>query len=585
MYKPRLGDVHTTRELISRFKGYENNLSIEENAFSFTKNMGSDAYPALSPRNRRSFFNVFGDKLQCLCSKEHICYINNGSLYYGGKKFVGLNFPDISGERKYVSMGAKLLIFPDKVYINTEDTSDYGSLEAHFESSDGAVCGICKADGDFYEGYQVSGTAPADPKNGDLWLDTSTYPHTLKQYSEVIASWIELSETYIRINCVGIGKPFNVHDAVRLLGFKGVGITGKHIIRDKGDDYIVITGIIDGRVQIHGEVSVHRTIPDMDFVCENSNRIWGCSSKRNEIYASKLGDPTNFDVFMGISTDSYAASIGTDGPFTGAVSYRGYILFFKENCVHKIYGQNPPYTIITSYIRGVQKGCHRSIVCLNETLYYKSPGGVCAYEGGVPVCISQALGKEFYSEAVAGACGNKYYICMSDKHGVRHLFVYDEDKALWHREDNIDIREFSQNNYNLYFIMKTDNTKRLGLIDGENRYGSFTGELTGFVEEGDFEWCTESGIWGLSLPENKYYSDVVFRAVGEKGARLKIYFEFNSNGKWIKQMDRCFEKTGSVMLPFITPRCDHIRVKVEGKGYIKIYSLARRIESGSDLNV
>ena len=34
MYKPRLGDVHTTRELISRFKGYENNLSIDENAFA-----------------------------------------------------------------------------------------------------------------------------------------------------------------------------------------------------------------------------------------------------------------------------------------------------------------------------------------------------------------------------------------------------------------------------------------------------------------------------------------------------------------------------------------------------------------------
>ncbi len=585
MYKPRLGDIHTTREMISRFKGYENNLSIEENAFCFTENMGADSYPALSPRNKRSFFNVFGDKLQCLCSKEHICYINNGSLYYNGKIVSGLTFPDITEERKYVSMGAKLLVFPDKVYINTDNLSDCGSLEAHFKSDGGVVCGMCKADGELYEDYFSGDTFPETPSNGDLWLDTTSSPHTLKQYSEVIDSWVELAETYIRISCVGIGKPFNQYDGVLLSGFDDIGITDKHIVRDKGDDYIVITGMIDGRIELENRISVRRKVPDMDFVCENSNRIWGCSSKNNEIYASKLGDPTNFDVFMGISTDSYAASIGTDGPFTGAISYRGYILFFKENCVHKIYGQNPPYTIITSYIRGVQKGCDRSLVCLNETLYYKSPGGVCAYEGGVPVCVSQNLGKEFYSHAVAGACGNRYYICMSDKYKTRHLFVYDEEKAIWYREDNIDIKEFSRNNYNLYFIMKTDNTRRLGLIDGENRYGDFTGELHGYVEESDFEWCVESGIWGLSLPDNKYYSDIVLRAVGEKGARIKVYFEYNSDGKWVKQFDRYFEKTGSLVLPFITPRCDHLRIKIKGKGYIKIYSIARKIESGSDLNV
>lgn len=585
MYKPRLSDIHTTREMISRFKGYENNLSIEENAFFYTENMGADAYPALSPRNKRSFFNVFGDKLQCLCSKEHICYINNGSLYYNGKIVAGLSFPDIAEERKYVSMGAKLLIFPDKVYLNTEDLSDCGSLEAHFKSDNGAECGICKADGELYADYYSGDSVPTEPSNGDLWLDTTSIPHTLKQYAEVVDTWIELSETYIRISCAGIGKPFNQYDGVAFSGFEDIGISGKHIIRDKGDDYIVITGMIDGRVELQNHISVRRKVPDMDFVCENSNRIWGCSSKNNEIYASKLGDPTNFDVYMGISTDSYAASTGTDGPFTGAISYRGYLLFFKENCVHKIYGQNPPYTIITSYIRGVQKDCHRSLVCLNETLYYKSPGGICAYEGGVPVCVSQNLGKEFYSHAVAGACGNRYYICMSDKNKKRHLFVYDEEKAVWYREDNIDIKEFSQNNYNLYFIMNTNNTRRLGLIDGENRYGNFTGELKGCVEEDDFEWTVESGIWGLTLPENKYYSDVVLRAVGEKGARIKIFFEYNSDGKWVKQLDRSFEKTGSLILPFITPRCDHLRMKIEGKGYVKIYSISRKIESGSELDV
>lgn len=585
MYKPHLFDLQGSVELISRFKGYEKSFVIDENAFSFTENMSGDLYPVLSPRKKRAFFNVEGDKLQCLCSKEKIIYINNQTLYYGGKPVQGISFPDLEVERNFVSMGAKLLIFPDKVYVNTEDFSDYGSLVASFRSETGATCVMCKADGDLYEGYIVSPTMPKAPENGALWLDTSREQHILKQYSETVDMWIELTETYIRINCIGIGKSFNQYDGVQLTGFRDAGLYDKHIIRDKGEDYITVTGVLDKAVEISTPVSVNRNIPDMDFICENGNRLWGCSSKRNEIYASKLGDPTNFNVFMGISTDSYAASVGTDGNFTGAVSFRGYVLFFKENCVHKVYGQNPPYTITTSYIRGVQKGSHRSLVCLNEALYYKSRSGICSYEGGVPMCVSTHLGDEYYTDAVGGSCGNKYYVCMSDKLGKRQLFVFDEEKSLWHREDNVDIKEFSYNNGNLYFIMKSGDTNKLGIIDGENCYGSFTGELRGPSLEADFEWCAQSGIWGLSLPENKYYSNITIRAVGNKGAKLRIYFELDSSNIWLKQAEKTIDKTGSFTLPFITPRCDHMRIRITGKGDVKIYSISRKVELGSELNV
>ena len=40
MYKPRLNELHTNREIITRFKGYDNNLITDENAFSFTENIG-----------------------------------------------------------------------------------------------------------------------------------------------------------------------------------------------------------------------------------------------------------------------------------------------------------------------------------------------------------------------------------------------------------------------------------------------------------------------------------------------------------------------------------------------------------------
>ena len=44
---------------------------------------------------------------------------------------------------------------------------------------------------------------------------------------------------------------------------------------------------------------------------------------------------------MGLSTDSYYGNLGTDGKFTGAITHMGYPLFFKENCLHKVYGDYP----------------------------------------------------------------------------------------------------------------------------------------------------------------------------------------------------------------------------------------------------
>ncbi len=583
MYKPQLQTNGYIREMISSFKGYRNNLITDDNAFYSTKNTSADDFPMLSPRKKRAYFTVSGERLHGLFSKSKISYINNGILYYGGQAVAGLSFPDITEERKFVSMGARLLVFPDKVYINTADLTDYGSLEAVFEGNN-ATLSFCKGDGDLYEGYSISSSAPTEPTDGDLWLDTSGSQHILKQYSETLGVWFEIAETYIKITCPNLGKAFNEGDGVALQGF-GEELDATHIIRHKGDDFIVISGVIKNTTTITAPFSVKRLLPEMDFICESANRLWGCNSERNEIYASKLGDPCNFNVYSGISTDSYSATVGTDGVFTGAVSYRGFVLFFKENCVHKIYGSNPPFTITTSYLRGVQKGSEKSLVQLNETLYYKSPNGVCAFEGGIPVCISENLGNAYYKNAVAGALNNKYYICMCDSYGAYSLFSYDEDKTIWHKEDDIEIKEFASNNSNLYFLKKEGNSKVIGLIDGENIYGNFSGELSGYSLEDTVNWTAETGLWGLELPEKKYYSQITIRAIGEKGSKLKVDFEYNSSGVWENCTAKTFERTGSMNIPFISPRCDHLRLRLRGEGNIKIISVSRKVEPGSDADV
>ena len=79
----------------------------------------------------------------------------------------------------------------------------------------------------------------------------------------------------------------------------------------------------------------------MDYICSFENRIYGCSSSANTIYASALGDPTNFFDYTGISTDSYAVAVGSEGEFTGCIGYGGSVLFFKEDAIHRLMGSFP----------------------------------------------------------------------------------------------------------------------------------------------------------------------------------------------------------------------------------------------------
>ena len=79
-------------------------------------------------------------------------------------------------------------------------------------------------------------------------------------------------------------------------------------------------------------------------------RIWtlfvrmktGCgAAKGDTVYASKLGDPFNWNVFDGLSTDSYAVDVGSAGDFTACCSYLGYPCMFKEEHIYKVYGDKP----------------------------------------------------------------------------------------------------------------------------------------------------------------------------------------------------------------------------------------------------
>ena len=326
-----------------------------------------------------------------------------------------------------------------------------------------------------------------------------------------------------------------------------------------------------------GTVTVKRQIPNMDFITESGNRLWGCrygtavnGETVNEIYASKLGDFKNFSVYSGVSTDSYTASVGTDGPFTGAITHLGYPLFFKENCVHKVYGSYPSnFQIQVTSLRGVQEGCGESLAIVGETLFYKARGGVCAFDGSLPVDVAANLGKEQYGSAVGGAVGNKYYISMRDSTGEWSLFVYDTTYGIWHKEDNLHAVFFASLRGEMY------------ALDGENR--NILALLgSGEAAEDGVSWMFETGDIGLSDPYGKYISKLDIRMQVEAGTEIDVYASYDSRNEWLHLCAIRGTHLRSFTVPIRPRRCDHMRLRMKGVGGAKIYSIVRNISGGGN---
>lgn len=118
---------------------------------------------------------------------------------------------------------------------------------------------------------------------------------------------------------------------------------------------------------------------------------------------SKLGDFKNWNCFAGLSTDSYAAARGSDGPFTGCGGLSGQPDFLQGGLsgagVSERVGRAPDRDDACS---GVRRGDWRSVQVVDGKLYYHSAGGVCVFDGSLPVVVSQVLGDERYTDAAAG---------------------------------------------------------------------------------------------------------------------------------------------------------------------------------------
>lgn len=509
------------------FRGYCVKPIIADGQMRDMKNLSSDGYPNMTQRKmRRVVESKFAKPSSIASRKEKLVVVDGTNVYYDGVKIGEVS----AGEKQIASINSKICIFPDKVYYDTVE-QEFGTLDAGFS----------------------------------LTTSTSVY--------------IKVSNNALIV--VG-GKflGFKAGDAVKIEGFtkrpgnnlSAILVSASETMLEFAQDTFTVAegdstySPADKSYKEAGEITVTRSAPDLTFVMEYNNRLWGCAG--STIYASKLGDPTNWNYFNGLSQDSYAVDVGSDGDFTGCAATPNHLVFFKDNVMHKLYGSKPSnFQTMDVKADGVQAGCENSLCLLNGILYYKSRNGVMAYDSGVPECISDDLGSDAFREAAAGTDGVKYYISMQRKSDESwHLFVFDPRNGMWHREDETHAQQFAYCKGELTYI------------DADT--GNIMATTGGTDEE--IRWYAQLGEFIEYTDDKKIYSKVKARMKLDAGARVTISVA-TDGGTFVPVSTIYAQSERVAYVPIIPIRCDRFSIRLDGVGGCKVESIVREYTQGSEV--
>ncbi len=580
MYLPSLSKLRRTRSEVTAFAGYDHTDACREGWFYNEENLSGRSWPVLRPRLPRTKVEQL-NKPHGLYAKKGLLWVDGTTLFYNGK-----NVGQVAdSDKQFCGLGSKVLIWPDKLAFDTVDQS-LKPLGKIWKATGNVTISPALEDGTAYTISHTGATPPEKPQNGDYWLDTGAAVSVLRIYSAATASWGAVPATYVRVAAKGIGTGFAKYDTVRMSGFSDTvlekllaeGLNADCIVWDKGEDYVTVTGLAEKiytQTPSDGEITVERRIPDLDFLTEQDNRVWGCSNAEHTIYACKQGDPTNWFSYMGTAGDSYAVTVGSDGDFTGAAACLGYVLLFKERCVHKVYGTKPAnYQVTTVMCSGVQGGAHQTLTLARGTLYYLAQDGVVSYDGSLPTSIGQKLGEVCYIAGAAGAIRDRVYFSLRRANGEIDLLTWDVVRGLWHREDNLEVLQFAADGNSLYALTKDGALWAMGSED--DPYEKHPGR-----EQGVY-WSAETGEIGLYDAENRFVSRIVLRLAGQAGTNVQIYAAWDE-GDWQLLASRELTGRQMLLLPILPRRCSQMRLKLTGNGDVRLYSLNKLQEQGSEL--
>lgn len=315
------------------------------------------------------------------------------------------------------------------------------------------------------------------------------------------------------------------------------------------------------------------TFPNIRYATVFLSRLFGVDDTR--IYASGFNDYTFWDLDTAEESGENNAWVSpaqsntkADGVFTGITTYGGHVMAFKRDYTHELYNNKNPFRIQDLFSEGAVD--NRSIQEVNGLLFFVSENKVIMYNGGSPRQVSAVLDIGRYETAISGTWGNNYYLYTQYKdHNV--IFVYNVSSGEW-TKDCIEnkVIQFASNDNGIY-----------ALFDNGVIYKLNTSNFA------DRKWFFETEVFLNGTVDNKRIIRLQSLAEFAEGSKLRIrVFE---NGEEYSETHiadyshtQALDKSGkrAIRVPIKHAEGFIHKIRFEGTGYVKIYTLELIIQTG-----
>lgn len=585
-----------------QFGGLKHCRSCSDGEIYDMDNITLDEFPLIKTRKPRKRFASINREfvVDFYADNGQVLYTNtNGDLFIHGIGKMAKNLQN--GRKKFVRFGNRVVVLPDKILLNMT-YKILGILDF--------VSELPETGNTFGDAYAVSNFQTEWSHrniyvwNGNEWIFMRQFDQPMsisdQRNQPLIGTYV--SGNYGTLNSVLMGNSAGVYlnrgwkvgDAVKISGCTKVEKNNKTvIIRDIVDveagalfvfsDYAFETpDSSENAYNEEGIITLERVVPDMDFMFECNNRLWGAKGKT--IYASKLGDPTNWYFFDGLSIDSWSIDTQSKGNIVGGWGDY-YPYFLREDGMTIVCGSVPSgyQCYDKSAVPGLKKGEERSIAHAGAYTLWLSREGMVLFGDDTGRIMKDIFRDWDLNDIKAVSAGTKaYFLCWTEKehnYEMDHvIFCFDSRTGLWEKQDGARYTELAYDGGVLYGLMPAEERSDINILNGgtELQENDET-EIYSNVQFGDF----------YSDTENRKATDLLLlRLEMEPNAELDVYIKYDSCAEYelletISGGENGIRKR-TIDIPITPRRCDHYHIMLMGHGQWTLYAMSRNIRTGSE---
>ena len=528
------------------FGGLDHRRAASDGAIYDMRNLSARDLPVLTSRKKRVTVAKELSELSCAIYVDRLFYVSDGAFFDEGERMLELS-ADLP--KRLCHFQNKILIMPDGIlydvekkeaeYVRTEYRGGIKLIHHRYSSTPTG------GETTVYEGIFLFTKDEGGEWSGGVGWKEGDYLHIKAKWNERDYPYNTLVEREID----SIYRVSNVYDQGWHDGY--------------GGGYL-LEGLDDGASEIE-EAYVYSNVPDMDVVFESGNRLWGAHD--GEIFCSALGQADVWFDYDTLSTSAWRVALAAGDKVEGGCVVAGMPCFFSENAIYKVYGDDPTdFSYARSRYLGIKRGEGASLCAVGERAFYVSKRGVCAYAGGAPSVISDALGSEEISHAIGGTDGVRYYLYAAVGEEEPFLYVFDADKGVWVKEDGLQIAAMYSH-------------------DGEAACLGQNGDiliLSSDKLEGDLEdkvpWLLETADYTQGAVIRKVANRMLLRYELGHGARATVCISYEGEApRELCELAPGGKQVVDIPLPPIPH--DHFKIVIWGEGEVAIYALEVNVKA------